>query len=85
MAQGASSRAWYRSDEQMAKMLDRQGGSCPMCARPIAAGDKTSVDRIVPGAQGGRYEDDNIQLTHHVCNQRANAKKSISNLMKLLR
>jgi len=51
------------------QVWERDRGICQLCAREIRPW-QTSLDRVVPGAQGGRYALGNVQATCRPCNAR---------------
>jgi hypothetical protein len=58
------------------QLLAKFGGKCGICGQPIE-GTKFDVDRIVPGAAGGTYDEANIRPTHAVCN-RSKSKNTVA-------
>ena len=60
-----------QSDRVRARLFDEQDGKCGICQEPMVLGqDKLSVDHIVPLSKGGSSRGENLQLTHHKCNQK---------------
>lgn len=54
------------------RVFARDEGICQLCAKTVSFRDAT-LDRIVPGAMGGRYVLDNVQIACRPCNQRKGA------------
>ena len=50
------------------RLIARDGRTCAICGKPIAAGHET-LDHIVPKAEGGGNEIENLRLAHLECNQ----------------
>lgn len=48
-------------------IIKRDGGICQLCGEQVK---DPSIDRIIPGSLGGKYTEDNCQLTCSECNSR---------------
>lgn len=68
-----------RARRQMLELLRRDGHLCSLCGKPMKFQsnrtgeydpDAVSVDHIVPLAQGGRGNPENLRLAHVKCNQK---------------
>jgi 5-methylcytosine-specific restriction endonuclease McrA len=55
------------------RLYDRQRGRCPECG-PRLVLPEVHVDHRVAIANGGRHEEDNLQLTHPLYNLRKAAR-----------
>lgn len=56
-----------------AKILERDGMLCYLCAGSIAKSD-LEFDHVVPLSRGGAHSDDNIRPTHAYCNRSKHAR-----------
>ena len=61
------------SAKRKKELYNEQNGRCVVHGGPVPIG-KMQVDRIIPGAHGGRYEPGNVQLLCGPCNQRKGAR-----------
>lgn len=50
------------------RIFNRDKCICQICGRPVDFGSFT-LDHIVPRSSGGNNEDNNLQVTHKLCNQ----------------
>lgn len=46
----------------------RDNGRCRLCFQPVGF-EESTLDHIVPKAEGGGFEQENIRLAHKHCNQ----------------
>ena len=55
-------------------LSEKQQSICGLCGQKISMkrehSYKKSIDHIIPKSKGGRWETDNLQLVHTICNQR---------------
>lgn len=76
----------YVEDVELADIYARDGGICQLCFTRVDRRckhphPKTPVpDHIVPLARGGTHERRNVQLAHHGCNSKKNARSAGSQL-----
>lgn len=79
-SRGSSKDRAARRAFLMTKFADRDGVTrCHFCGMPLQndnpkAADYITVDRIIPGAQGGRYVRDNIRPADMKCNSEDGGK-----------
>ena len=52
------------------EVWERDKGICQLCGIRIGIWQQTSLDRIIPGARGGRYTLENVQAACGRCNAR---------------
>ena len=63
-----------------ADLAARDGAACWLCGNdvdpqaPRGSREAGSVDHVVPKAEGGGDEDDNLRLAHRVCNSRRGSR-----------
>lgn len=50
------------------EILKSSNGLCGICREPLT--DKVEYDHIVPLSKGGTHSQDNLQVTHPLCNRR---------------
>ena len=68
-------------DITLAKLIERDGGICKICGKPVDTKDFSfvrgymkcgnnypSIDHVIPISKGGLHSWDNIQLAHRICN-----------------
>ena len=60
----------------MERLLARQGRVCPLCKGWLFVDPSKPwhVDHIVPVAKGGKHCEENLQITHPLCNLRKSSK-----------
>jgi hypothetical protein len=46
------------------------GRHCGICEAVVESGQRIALDHIVPMADGGTHDEDNLRVTHFVCNAR---------------
>lgn len=70
-ATGDTCPEWLRS-----KVMERDGFACIMCGATKVDDDaRLEVDRIIPGAQGGRYVEENVACLCAKCNRAKGARR----------
>jgi RNA-directed DNA polymerase len=52
---------------RVARLLKRQKGNCPFCQLYFREGDVLEIDHVIPRAQGGQNDYNNLQLLHRHC------------------
>jgi len=69
--QNARRRAQYIvGNVDIPELLDRWDGLCGICHKKVEG--KYHIDHIIPLSRGGLHEQDNLQVTHPLCNWRKN-------------
>lgn len=43
---------------------------CPICGKKITKWERATMDHIIPLSRGGPDREENLQLTHSICNRR---------------
>jgi hypothetical protein len=57
--------------ERLARILERDGGECVWCRRPLAPGDRDlSLDHLIPRLKGGPAWPENELASCRPCNRR---------------
>ena len=59
---------------RVARHLRKQQGRCSACGLYFTEQDTLEVDHIIPKAQGGNENDNNLQLLHRHCHARKTAQ-----------
>ncbi len=55
-------------------IISRDGMVCGICGLAVATVADVEIDHIVPVARGGKSTDDNLRVTHRVCNRQKGAR-----------
>jgi 5-methylcytosine-specific restriction protein A len=55
------------STRERVDIFNRNGGICHLCAGKITVGEAWDVEHIIPLAQGGDDDGDNLQPAHRKC------------------
>lgn len=58
-------------------IYERDGGVCYLCGEPVVDVDR-EFDHILPLSRGGTHTEDNIALTHAICNRRKGIRSARS-------
>lgn len=56
------------------RIRQQSNGVCYICLKPLLPDQELEYDHVIPLARHGTHTEDNIRLTHGVCNRRKNAK-----------
>lgn len=56
------------------RILERDGMYCYICEHDILPGQKIDFDHVIPLVRGGSHSEDNIKVTHAICNRRKHDK-----------
>jgi 5-methylcytosine-specific restriction endonuclease McrA len=81
MANAFSNRSAKVRKKKNLKIAERDEWTCQICKKPVdpalppGQALSASVDHIVPREDGGKTEDDNLQLTHVECNLRRDLQR----------
>jgi RNA-directed DNA polymerase len=59
---------------RVARLLKQQGGRCRVCGLLFTLEDRWEVDHLVPRAQGGPDQYENLQLLHQHCHDQKTAR-----------
>jgi 5-methylcytosine-specific restriction protein A len=57
------------STSERVRIFSKAGGRCHICDCDIRVGDKWEVEHVIPMAQGGADEGDNLQPAHVSCHK----------------
>ena len=55
------------STRERVDIFNRNGGVCHLCAGKITVGEAWDVEHVIPLAQGGDDDGDNLQPAHRKC------------------
>ncbi|HMB37417.1 MAG TPA: HNH endonuclease signature motif containing protein [Methylomirabilota bacterium] len=58
----------------VALLMERDGTACWICNAPLA-GERLSVDHVIPRCQGGGDDAKNLRLAHLTCNRRKERRR----------
>ncbi|MGK7958333.1 MAG: HNH endonuclease [Crocosphaera sp.] len=53
---------------------------CPLCGEALLNGEEIDTHHIVPVAQGGLYDINNLQHLHKPCHKQVHSKSKITRL-----
>ncbi|MPZ59559.1 MAG: hypothetical protein GEU91_24405 [Rhizobiales bacterium] len=56
------------------ELLERQGGVCPCCVKPISSELNGEVDHIIPLSRGGAHHTSNFMIAYSICNKEKHNK-----------
>lgn len=83
----ASARHVARRTAKVARLYEREGGICHLCDQLVDR-ENAEIDHVVPVANGGGHEENNLALAHRFCNRHrrhasvADARASLKLLAK---
>jgi len=72
------------STRERVDIFNRNNGVCHLCAGKITAGEAWDVEHIIPLAQGGDDDGDNLQPAHRKCHA-AKSKQDATNTARAKR
>ncbi|WP_375502487.1 HNH endonuclease [uncultured Nostoc sp.] len=75
----APSSYWEKNSHNY-KIAQTQNWKCPICGEPLFNGEELNTHHIVPVAQGGRDDIENLQHLHHACHKQEHSKTKSTRL-----
>lgn len=77
------------TNEQIEKMIEKQGGLCAVCIQPLTGGvygwTGFGVHHIQKRSQGGNNDKENLVLTHNFCNVRLEDRPDLAKSFNLVK
>ena len=56
------------------KIAQNQNWKCPICGEPLFNGEEIDTHHIIPVAQGGRNDTENLVHLHRACHKQEHSK-----------
>ncbi|MHC5675688.1 group II intron reverse transcriptase/maturase [Nostoc sp.] len=68
-------KSYWEKNSRNYKIAQIQNWSCPICGEPLLNGEEIDTHHIVPVAQGGLDDVENLQHLHIACHKQVHSKK----------
>jgi RNA-directed DNA polymerase len=68
-------KSYWEKNSRNYKIAQIQNWSCPICGEPLLNGEEINTHHIVPVAQGGLDDIENLQHLHSSCHKQVHSKK----------
>ena len=67
-------QSYSQRNSRNQKIAENQNWKCPICGEPLFNGEEVETHHIVPVAEGGRDDTDNLQHLHKACHKQVHSK-----------
>ena len=67
-------KSYWEKNSRNYKIAQSQSWKCPICGEPLFNGEEIETHHIVPVAEGGRNDTDNLQHLHKACHKQVHSK-----------
>ncbi|MBW4623307.1 MAG: group II intron reverse transcriptase/maturase [Cyanosarcina radialis HA8281-LM2] len=67
-------KSYWERNSRNYKIAQNQGWKCPICGDPLFNNEEIETHHIVPVAQGGRNDIENLQHLHKACHKQEHSK-----------
>nr|WP_282440342.1 group II intron maturase-specific domain-containing protein [Brasilonema sp. UFV-L1] len=73
-------KSHWEKNSRNYKIAQSQNWKCPICGEPLFNGEELNTHHIVPVAQGGQDDIENLQHLHHTCHKQEHSKTKSTRL-----
>lgn len=73
-------KSYWEKNSRNYKIAQTQNWKCPICGEPLFNGEEIDTHHIVPVAQGGLDDTNNLQHLHSSCHKQVHSKSKFSSL-----
>jgi RNA-directed DNA polymerase len=73
-------KSYWEKNSRNYKIAQTQNWKCPICNEPLFNGEEIDTHHIVPVAQGGLDDTNNLQHLHVACHKQVHSKSKLSSL-----
>lgn len=73
-------KSYWEKNSRNYKIAQNQNWKCPICDEPLFNGEEIDTHHIVPVAQGGLDDTNNLQHLHIACHKQVHSKSKFSSL-----
>ena len=70
-------KSYWERNSRNYKIAQNQNWKCPICGEPLFNGEEIDTHHIVPVAQGGRDDIENLQHLHRACHKQEHTKSKL--------
>jgi RNA-directed DNA polymerase len=67
-------KSYWEKNSRNHKIAQNQNWKCPICGEPLFNGEEIETHHIVPVAEGGRDDTENLQHLHKTCHKQVHSK-----------
>jgi RNA-directed DNA polymerase len=75
-----SGKSYWERNSRNYKVAQNQNWQCPSCGEPLFNGEEIDTHHIVPVAEGGQNDTENLQHMHSACHRQEHSKPKLSRL-----
>lgn len=73
-------KSYWEKNSRNYKIAQNQNWKCPICGEPLFKGEEIETHHIVPVAQGGLDDIENLQHLHKACHKQKHSKSKLNRL-----
>lgn len=73
-------KSYWEKNSRNYKIAQNQNWKCPICGELVFNGEEIDTHHIVPVAQGGRDDIENLQHLHKACHKQVHTKSKVTSL-----
>ncbi|OUL18663.1 group II intron reverse transcriptase/maturase [Nostoc sp. T09] len=73
-------KSYWEKNSRNYKIAQNQNWKCPICGEPLLNGEEIETHHIVPVAQGGLDDAENLQHLHKACHKQVHTKSKLTRL-----
>ena len=67
-------KSYWERNSRNYKIAQNQNWKCPICGEPLFNGEEIDTHHIIPVAQGGRNDTENLVHLHRACHKQEHSK-----------